>query len=422
MSKSFGKVQSDWNAAVLGADVERARVARPPALDSAELGEILSRIAADKRRRLDLGGGKPDLALELVREHRLGAVRVPAELGGGGYTKREFYQLLIGLAEADPDVPHILRIHFGFVEDAVRTRAVESHRRWLPDIVDGRLFGGISSELSGQPGVYAFDTLLTRDGKDYRLNGRKFYSTGSLYSDFLRITADDEDGKQVGVVVPAHREGIVHVDDWDGIGQRETGSGTTLLQNVLVHPDELTDFRRLHPVDKPRGAQPQLLLHAIAAGVLRSVVTDTAELLRTRSRAYSWGNAEVAREDPQLLQVVGWISAVGFVVEAAVLAAAEAQERAAAYAFEHGETSAELEAEASLQAAKVKVGVEEIALKAAGELYNAGGASWTRAGTHLDRHWRNLRTLFSHNPTVYKARAIGDLVVNENPLPAVGFF
>ncbi|MGW8650842.1 acyl-CoA dehydrogenase, partial [Nocardia salmonicida] len=68
------------------------------------------------------------------------------------------------------------------------------------------------------------------------------------------------------------------------------------------------------------------------------------------------------------------------------------------------------------------VGVEQIALRAAGELYGVGGASAIRQSTHLDRHWRNLRTLFSHNPTAFKARAIGDAVVNDAPLPTVGFF
>jgi hypothetical protein len=30
----------------------------------------------------------------------------------------------------------------------------------------------------------------------------------------------------------------------------------------------------------------------------------------------------------------------------------------------------------------------------------------------LDRHWRNARTVASHNPWVYKARIVGDWSVN----------
>ena len=51
-----------------------------------------------------------------------------------------------------------------------------------------------------------------------------------------------------------------------------------------------------------------------------------------------------------------------------------------------------------------------------------GGASATKRSFNLDRHWRNARTLASHNPGTYKARAIGDHVINGTPLPINGFF
>ncbi|GAA4385167.1 acyl-CoA dehydrogenase family protein [Tsukamurella soli] len=394
----------------------------PPALDSAELREILDSIAADARARRDTGG-RPEVALELVRRHRLGAVRVPVALGGAGYSKRQLFELVIRLAEADPDVPHILRVHWGFVEDRLRLRQRENGRPWLEQITDGVLFGGASSELSNHAvGSYAYDTTVTPTTDGYVLRGRKFYSTGSQYSDYLRIVAADPAGKTVSVLIPADRTGVVHADDWDGIGQRETGSGTTILDDVRVDADELITWEHWEDDARPRSAQPQLILHAIAAGILRSVTADAAEQLRTRRRTYAFAAADRPTADPQLLEVVGRLSAAAFVAEATVLAAADAQDLAAAHAVEHGAADPDLEHEASLLAAKTKVGIEHLALEAAGELYAVGGASATRASAHLDRHWRNLRTLFSHNPTPYKARAIGDLEVNGTPLPRVGFF
>jgi hypothetical protein len=44
-----------------------------------------------------------------------------------------------------------------------------------------------------------------------------------------------------------------------------------------------------------------------------------------------------------------------------------------------------------------------------------------RAGVHLDRHWRNARTLASHNPVIYKPRVIGDFLVNGNR-PVSGYY
>lgn len=396
---------------------------RPPALDSPTLAGIIEEIAADARARRADGGGRPELAIELIRRHRLGAVRLPVDLGGAGYSKRQLFELIIRLAAADPDVPHILRIHWGFTEDRLRLRERETDRDWLAQIAAGVLFGGVSSELSTRTvGTYAYDTVLTPDGDGFRLNGRKFYSTGSLYSDVLRVAANDADGAQRAILIPADREGVVHVDDWDGIGQAQTGSGTTILDNVYVHAHELIPFEPWDDVRRPRQSQPQLVLHAIAAGILASVVADAAEILRSRRRTYIFATADAPEHDPQLLEVVGRLSSAAFVAESAVLAAADAQDRAAEHAQTHDSADDTLEQRASLLAAQTKVGIEDLALKAAGDLFAVGGASATRASAHLDRHWRNLRTLFSHNPTPYKARVIGDLVVNAEPLPRVGFF
>ncbi|MCP3811552.1 acyl-CoA dehydrogenase, partial [Mycobacteriaceae bacterium Msp059] len=59
-----------------------------------------------------------------------------------------------------------------------------------------------------------------------------------------------------------------------------------------------------------------------------------------------------------------------------------------------------------------QVSIIEAVLDAGARIFNAGGASTIREGTRLDRHWRNARTLASHNPVVYKPRIIGDFIVN----------
>ena len=50
-------------------------------------------------------------------------------------------------------------------------------------------------------------------------------------------------------------------------------------------------------------------------------------------------------------------------------------------------------------------------------LFDALGASATKKPAGLDRHWRNARTLASHNPRIYKHRIIGDFAVNGTPPP-----
>ncbi|UZF46693.1 MULTISPECIES: acyl-CoA dehydrogenase family protein [Rhodococcus] len=385
--------------------------------------EILSVIAADARRRRDEGGGEPPLAaLELLREERIGAVRVPVELGGAGYSLRDLFDLIIDLAEADPDVPHILRVHFAFVEELFRVPTTEKKQRWLGEVLAGSLFGGANSELSSRAvGKYEFDTTLTPDGDGYRLNGTKFYSTGTVFSDYVRVTAGVPDGTVLSAVVPTRREGVEHLDDWDGIGQRHTGSGTTVFTDVRVAEDETFPFRLAGDTLRARQSFPQLVLHAVAAGILRSVATDAAELVRSRRRSFAFATVSEPRHDPQLLEIIGSLTATAFAAESIVRAAAEAQDEATAAARTTGIDPA-LEARASILAAKAKVAIEEPALRAASRLFDVGGASATRQSAHLDRHWRNLRTLFAHNPTAYKARVLGDLFVNDTPLPDTGFF
>ena len=57
----------------------------------------------------------------------------------------------------------------------------------------------------------------------------------------------------------------------------------------------------------------------------------------------------------------------------------------------------------------------ELIPRAATALFSALGASDTRTGKALDRHWRNARTLASHNPVIYKARNVGGWLVSGTP-------
>jgi alkylation response protein AidB-like acyl-CoA dehydrogenase len=385
--------------------------------------EVIQQIATDYRKRLLAGGTEPpDHGLRWVRLHRLGAVRLPVALGGAGYGVEEFFDFLIALAAADPDLAHILRVHYAITEDLQRVPAQPGAQRWLQVAAAGELIGGASSELSShQIGGLAYDTALVATADGLRLRGRKFYSTGAQFSDHLRITAHDDEGAPVSVIIPVDRHGVVHADDWDGVGQRHTGSGTTILGDVAVAEDEVVRFGTAVGVDRRRGAQLQLYLHAIAAGILRALAADAVEVVRSRQRSYTFATTERPADDPQLLEVVGQIDAVAYAAQALVQAAARELAPAAEAARTTG-IDPELEVRASVAAARVKVALEGPALQAATRIFDVGGASSTRASAHLDRHWRNLRTLFSHNPTVYKARVLGDIAVNDAALPDSSFF
>ena len=401
--------------------------ALPVTPDSPAFRQLVAEIAA-----LPPDSGRatrgPHDAIDIIRRARFGAFRVPRAEGGGGASLRQFYAALIELAAANADVPHILRAHFWFVEERLRSPDRDVRQRWLDRVVNGEIFGNAMSELGGSAAVgsWAFQTTLTPDGAGYRLHGTKFYCTGTLFSDWTNVFAVLPNGELASACIPVNRAGVELSDDWDGIGQPYTGSGTIRFDQVWVAPDEVlrsaVDTAEVAAASKRGdpyliGQICQLILTSIIAGILRSVATDAARLLRERSRSYSHGVTASPAGDPLLQQVVGEIASAAFAAESIVLAAADAQDRAAAAPDDF-----DLAHEGSVRAAQAKVVVDELAQRAASQLFDAGGSSAVRQSAGLDRHWRNIRTLASHNPAPYKARAVGDWLVNATELPNSGFF
>jgi alkylation response protein AidB-like acyl-CoA dehydrogenase len=361
--------------------------------------------------------------IELIRQSKLGALRIPVAEGGGGSSARELFEVVIRLGEADPNVAHIVRNHFSVVERILRSERSERNRRWLQAVTDGAIVGLAFTELEVKRagGGQVVNTKLTSDGAGYRLNGRKYYSTGSLFSDLIFISLLTPENETALAILPTNREGIELVDDWDGFGQRLTGTGTTTFTNVWVEADEVILDSDADKDYLPYNIVPQLFLTAVNAGIIRNVLQDAIGLVQKRPRTFYHATTEQATEDPLLQQTVGQIAANAFAAEAIVLAAADKLDQLEAFRHdEESETTAALEA--SLSAAKAKIVVDDLALRSATLLFDVGGASTTKKSHNYDRHWRNSRTLSSHNPNSLKARAIGNYEINDVPLPTKGFF
>ncbi len=391
---------------------------------SDELTELLARISAGaEERERDLKA--PFEPIAWIKEAGLGRLRIPAEEGGGGATLRELFATLIALAEADSNVAHILRTHYWFVEQQLVTADPDARARGIALLNSGALVGNGFSEQSKHPVGLYFDTAFTPDPSGgYRLNGTKYYSTGTLYSDYTQIWAAAPDGRIAGAVIPIDRQGVTIEDDWDGFGQRLTGTGTTRLSDVHVAEDEYFDLGEPDGEQPPtyNGAFLQLYLQAVTAGVLRSVRNDAVALAKRRARNFSHAAVpQSPSDDRQVLAVVGEIAASAFAAEAIVLAAADRLQEAYDSVIDGAPTPETAEA-AQLAAAEAKVAVDSFSYATAAKLFDVGGASATQSIYNLDRHWRNVRTISTHNPTFLKASAIGDNIANGASFPANAYF
>ena len=82
--------------------------------------------------------------------------------------------------------------------------------------------------------------MRPEDGDGFRISGVKHYSTGSLFADWILVSAVTPEGRRARVTVGRHDAGVDVRDDWDGFGQTLTGSGTTVLEDVPVPAQRVT--------------------------------------------------------------------------------------------------------------------------------------------------------------------------------------
>ncbi len=385
--------------------------------------ETMGEIASGASQR-DLDDENPFDAMKMVRDTRLGALRLPLSSGGQGFTVRQFFGAIMEIAEADPVVAHILRTHFWFVEERLRSKESPVRSRWLREIGDGKIFGNALTELgSAALGSLRFKTAITPDGDGWRLNGTKFYTTGTLFADYVNVFAAKGEDKVVSVMVPTVAEGIEIIDDWDGMGARKTGSGTTHFKDVRVETKDILVEYELEQQAAPtfEFAYLQLYLQAIMAGIMRSIVNDAITIMKTRDRSFSHAPTPRPVDDPLLQEVVGELSAASFAAEAIILLAADALEEARA-SVRDGLPDPVLAQTASLRSAQAKVHIDRAAARAADQMFDVGGASSASRKKNFDRHWRAIRTLTLHNPTLYKAQWIGKRLIHGEEFPMNAYF
>lgn len=353
-----------------------------------------------------------------LKQAGFGAVRVPVEHGGGGASIPQLFQLLIELSEADSNVTQALRGHFAFVEDRLNAPASPQRDVWFQRFVAGELVGNAWSEV-GSVAIGDVITKISQKDGEWVANGRKFYSTGSIFADWIDLYARRADNNaDIIAAVSTHQPGVVQQDDWDGFGQRTTGSGTSVYTDAKIAEENIFPFETRF---KYQTAYYQLFHLATLAGIGRAIERDVAQQVRDRQRIYSNGNASHVSQDAQIQQVVGQISALVYAAEATALRATLPAQRAFEARLQGDNAEAERRAniDAEIESAQGQIVVSELVLRAGTDLFNALGASAASTSKALDRHWRNARVVASHNPIVYKSRIVGDWRINGTEPPYV---
>lgn len=351
-----------------------------------------------------------------LREAGFGALRVPAAQGGLGASVEQLFDLLIALGEADSNLPQILRAHFGFIERLFAEIEPAAQIPWLRRAAEGVVYGNATTELGEGP-LGTLKTTLQSLDRAWVLEGDKFYSTGTLYADWIAVTAQRDDGdgasSRVLALLPKAAAGVECLDDWRGFGQRLSASGTTRFRQARVEAENVLSYPR--DVATPMTAYFQLIHLATLAGIARAIERDAVDFVRKRKRVYSHGSGSTPAEDPLVQQFIGQLSSAAFATTAIVRAVAQGLGNIDRLRQSGQPIPESLLVDVELRTAKAQPAVVDLVLNAATRLFDVGGASALQEDLRLDRHWRNARTLASHNPVIYKNRAVGDHVLNGTP-------
>lgn len=381
-------------AARIGSDEEAIATAR----------RLAAQFAARAAER-DADRILPFTELDLLAQSGLLAITVPAQYGGLDVSNAVLAEITAILSEADGSIGQIPQNHF-YILEALRTDGGEEQQRYFfGRVLAGDRFGNALSER-GTKTVGHYNARIARDGPGYRINGRKFYSTGVLFADWVTVFALDPEDRLTMAFVPKGTEGVEIVDDWDGFGQRTTGSGTTILDNVYVSADSVVFHHKGFERPTTIGSVGQIIHAGVDLGIARAAFAETLDFVRTKSRPWMDSGLDRASDDPLTIAKVGQIA---IRLEAATALVERAGHKVDAAQVE---TTEEKVVEATLAVAAAKVLTTEVAIEAANTLFELAGTSSVQTGLNLDRHWRNARTHTLHDPVRWKYHVVGNYHLN----------
>ncbi|NLR97843.1 SfnB family sulfur acquisition oxidoreductase [Rhizobium sp. P38BS-XIX] len=367
--------------------------------------ELAERFAATAAQR-DSERQLPYAEMDELAQSGLLAITVPEEYGGLDVSNAVLAEITAILAQADGSIGQIPQNHF-YILEALRIDGSDDQKRYFfGRALAGDRFGNALSER-GTKTVGHYNTRITRDGPGYRINGRKFYSTGVLFADWVTVFALDESDALVMAFIPKGTEGVEIIDDWDGFGQRTTGSGTTVLNNVYVNADHVVQHHKGFERPTTIGSVGQIIHAGVDLGIARAAFAETLDFVKTKSRPWMDSGVDRASDDPLTIAKIGQIA---IRLEAATATIERAGRKVDAAQVEMNEKRV---VEATLAVAAAKVLTTEIAVEAANTLFELAGTASVKLDLNLDRHWRNARTHTLHDPVRWKYHVVGNYHLND---------
>jgi SfnB family sulfur acquisition oxidoreductase len=400
-------------------------VAADRILSAAQAFAVAQRLAADfapGAAERDRDRLLPYAEVDRLAASGLLAITVPAAYGGADLPPSAAAEVTRILATADPNIAQIPHSHFVYVNLLRLAGTPQQQERYFGRVLDGGRIANAQSERGGVTVADIATTLRPVDDR-FRVDGVKYYCTGSLFADLFAVLTrlddpDERSGLEPGEYIaylPANTPGVRVVDDWNGLGQRTTGSGTVSFDEVLVDRDQVIPRSGAVRAPTGYGAFAQLLHAAIDTGIARGALTAATEFVRTKSRPWFEAGVANAVNDPLLIQRFGELSVAVTAAEATLSSAGWALDAAIGI-----DPSVANIATASLAVATAKVLADRAANDVSAALFEVSGTRSAAADLNLHHFWRNARTHTLHDPVRWKYQHIGRALLHDAAPPLHG--
>jgi SfnB family sulfur acquisition oxidoreductase len=334
-------------------------------------------------------------------------ITVPKAFGGADVSAATVAEVFRVLAAADASIGQIPQNHFCWLPTVANGSPEQAAFFFGRFLAGDRIGNAHSEDTRRRPGDYEHNLRKTSGG--WLITGRKYYSTGALLAQWIPFTAHfDDDGTHRAFIffADATAKGITVIDDWDGMGQRVTASGTTVFEDVFV-PD-FNVFPLLPAAADGRSFQlnASLIHAAIDLGIAEEALADAGAYIRERNRPWINNPHDEHADEPFVIREFGKFGVLVRTAAASLREAARAVDQA------RGWPSTGTVLNARLAVADARLVCSEAATNIADEFFLLTGARATLAKHGLDRHWRNARTHSLHDPLRWKEYHLGNYYLN----------
>ncbi len=368
------------------------------------LGEEFA-ATATQRERDNL---PPHSEVQRLKDADLLNVIIPTSYGGHGGSLADVARIVFELSKGDASIGMLLAFHYKHVMVPQLLDYQTDGAEWLRRSARNNWF------WSNITGTWDLVASPAAEG-GFSISGTKKMCTGVAVSDIVAVAArrgDIDHNEQVHAIVPANHELIENLRDWvDYPGLKLTATDTFRINDLLVGADAILQ----HNGPGTKGSFPPfynefgtILFSAIILGSAYGAFNAAAEYTRTKSEPRAWAGVDDPRKDQLTLYHYGdWWIKLETVRALFDRAADEISD-----AWDNRHRGIDDIKRLAVQGHSLRVAATNVGLDVSANIFGVTGARSLSGKFGLDRFWRDIRMLSTHEPLMYWVRQIGDYALN----------